>query len=142
MIKNAVIVSTSVFAAAVWADVPQVSDVLSIQDSSTREVLVSYTLSSPAIVTLSVETNVTDDVWVPIGDENLWYVSGDANKKVDAGWHELKWLPHKAWPEHVINDSKIRIGVKAWALDCPPEIMTVDLRNRFQNTQLFVIGRN
>ena len=55
MIKNAVIVSTSVFAAAVWADVPQVSDVLSIQDSSTREVLVSYTLSSPAIVTLSVE---------------------------------------------------------------------------------------
>ena len=129
MIKNAVIVSTSVFAAAVWADVPQVSDVLSIQDSSTREVLVSYTLSSPAIVTLSVETNVTDDVWVPIGDENLWYVSGDANKKVDAGWHELKWLPHKAWPEHVINDSKIRIGVKAWALDCPPEIMTVDLKS-------------
>ncbi len=129
MIKNAVIVSTSVFAAAVWADVPQVSDVLSIQDSSTREVLVSYTLSSPAIVTLSVETNVTDDVWVPIGDENLWYVSGDANKKVDAGWHELKWLPHKAWPEHVINDSKIRIGVKAWALTCPPEIMTVDLKS-------------
>ena len=76
-----------------------------------------------------VETNVTDDVWVPIGDENLWYVSGDANKKVDAGWHELKWLPHKAWPEHVINDSKIRIGVKAWALDCPPEIMTVDLKS-------------
>lgn len=128
VIKNTLVVASSVLAATVWADAPQVSNVSSTQDPATRKVTVAYTLSAPAIVTLSVETNVADDVWAPIGDENLWYVSGDANKKVEAGAHTLTWLPHKAWPDHVITDSRIRIGVKAWALDCPPEIMAVDLK--------------
>ena len=128
VIKNTLVVASSVLAATVWADAPQVSNVSSTQDSATRKVTVAYTVSAPAIVTLSVETNVADNVWAPIGDENLWYVSGDANKKVEAGDHTLTWLPHKAWPDHVITDSRIRIGVKAWALDCPPEIMAVDLK--------------
>ncbi|MGN0833785.1 MAG: formylglycine-generating enzyme family protein [Kiritimatiellia bacterium] len=128
MKKHALVFASSVFAAVVWADAPQVSNVSSTQDPTTRKVTVAYTLSAPAIVTLSVETNVADEVWAPIGDENLWYVSGAANKKVAAGEHTLTWLPHKAWPNHVITDSKIRIGVKAWALDCPPEIMAVDLK--------------
>ncbi len=128
MNKNALALVSSLLAATVWADAPQVSDVTATQDYATRRVTVSYTLSAPAIITLSVETNATDDVWVSIGDENLWYVSGDVNKKVEDGAHTLSWLPHKAWPDHVITDSRIRIGVKAWALDCPPEIMAVDLK--------------
>ena len=128
MNKNALALVSSLLAATVWADAPQVSDVTATQDYATRRVTVSYTLSAPAIITLSVETNATDDVWVSIGDENLWYVSGDVNKKVENGAHTLSWLPHKAWPDHVITDSRIRIGVKAWALDCPPEIMAVDLK--------------
>ena len=129
MKKNIIVLASSVFAAAVLAaDVPQVSNITATQSIASREVTVSYTLNTRAIVTLSVETNRIDDVWEPIGDEKLWYVSGDANKVVEAGARKLVWLPHKAWPNNIITDSKIRIGVKAWALDCPPEIMAVDLK--------------
>ena len=130
MKKNIIVLASSVFAAAVFAaDVPQVSNITATQSIASREVTVSYTLNTRAIVTLSVETNRIDDVWEPIGDEKLWYVSGDANKVVEAGNHTLTWLPRKAWPNNIITDSKIRIGVKAWTLDCPPEIMTVDLKS-------------
>ena len=129
MKKNIIVLASSVFAATVLAaDVPQVSKITATQSIASREVTVSYTLNTRAIVTLSVETNRIDDVWEPIGDEKLWYVSGDANKVVEAGSRKLTWLPHKAWPNNIITDSKIRIGVKAWALDCPPEIMAVDLK--------------
>ena len=130
MKKNIIVLASSVFAAAVFAaDVPQVSNITATQSIASREVTVSYTLNTKAIVTLTVETNRVADVWEPIGDEKLWYVSGDANKVVEAGNHTLTWLPRKAWPNNIITDSKIRIGVKAWALDCPPEIMTVDLKS-------------
>ena len=130
MKKNIIVLASSVFAAAVFAaDVPQVSNITATQSIESRKVTVSYNLNTKAIVTLTVETNRVADVWEPIGDEKLWYVSGDANKVVEAGKHTLTWLPHKAWPNNIITDSKIRIGVKAWALDCPPEIMTVDLKS-------------
>lgn len=111
-----------------FATTPEISDVTATQNES-RRVTVGYTLkNASAIITLSVETNVTDDVWVSIGDENLTHVAGEANKIVEPGTRSLTWLPHKAWPDHLIADGKIRIGVKAWALEEPPEIMAVDLK--------------
>ena len=111
-----------------FATTPEISDVTATQNES-RRVTVGYTLkNASAIITLSVETNVTDDVWVSIGDENLTHVAGEANKIVEPGTRSLTWLPHKAWPDHLIADGKIRIGVKAWALEEPPEIMVVDLK--------------
>lgn len=88
------------------ATVPTVSNVTSAQDSS-RRVTVNYTLSGEdGIVTLSVQTNRGDNVWVDVNDDNLSYVSGDVNKVIKTGDHSLVWLPHKSWPDHYTDDSK------------------------------------
>ena len=89
---------------------------------------VNYTLSGePGIVTLTAQTNRGDNVWVDVGDENLTFVSGDVNKIVPVGDHALTWLPHKSWPDQLITGGNIRIGVKAWAKDAPPDYMVVSL---------------
>ena len=121
-------VAVSAVAVSALAVVPEVSDIVSTQDSGSRKVKVEYTLANePAIVTLSVETNGPNG-WVSIGDENLTYVAGDANKIVQPGARSLTWAPHKAWPNQFINDGNIRVGVKAWATNAPPEIMAVNLK--------------
>ena len=55
-------------------------DIVLSQDQFSRKVSVSYVLSGDSgIVTMDVETNAHDDVWVPIGDKNLRNISGDFN---------------------------------------------------------------
>lgn len=109
------------------ASVPTVSNVTTTQDVS-RRVTVNYTLSGEAgIVTLTAQTNRGDDVWVDVGDDALSYAAGDVNKVVEPGNRSLTWLPHKSWPDHFITGGKIRIGVKAWAKDAPPDYMVVSL---------------
>ena len=47
---------------------PEVSNIVSAQDSVSRKVTVNYTLANEAaIVTLTVETNSVDNGWVAIG---------------------------------------------------------------------------
>lgn len=120
--------AASAVAASALAAVPEVSGIVATQDSASRKVTVNYTLANePAIVTLSVETN-SPNGWVSIGDENLTHVAGDANKIVETGARSLTWVPHKAWPNQFVNDGNIRVGVKAWATNAPPEIMAVNLK--------------
>lgn len=109
------------------ASVPVVSNVTTTQNSA-RRVIVNYTLSEePGIVTLTAQTNRGDNVWVDVDDANLTYVSGDVNKVVPVGDHSLTWLPHKSWPDQLITGGNIRIGVKAWATNAPPDYMVVSL---------------
>ena len=109
------------------AAVPTVSNVTTTQDAA-RNVTVSYTLSGAAgIVIVSAQTNRGDNVWVDVDDAALTFVSGDVNKVVEPGSRSLVWRPHKSWPDHFITGGNIRIGVKAWAKDAPPDYMVVSL---------------
>lgn len=106
---------------------PVVSGFSVVQDGS-RQVKVAFTLSEPAIVTLAAETNRGDGVYCPIGDENIGFLTGDANRVVGAGQREIVWRPTKSWPQQVVTGGKMRIGVKAWATNAPPDWMVVDLK--------------
>ena len=109
------------------AEAPSVTDISVTQDAG-RLVTVTYTLSGEdAVTTMCVETNAGNDVWVSIGDANISHVSGDVNRRVAVGSHSFTWTPNKSWPNHKIDNGNIRIGVKAWALDNPPDYMAVSL---------------
>ena len=114
---------------------PVVSNVSMSQDL-TRRVTISYTLSEQAVVTLDIQTNDTQGVWVSIGGEAIsGHVSGktsgpaqgDVWKKVAAGTHTITWRPDYMWPDHVIGEGGARAVVTAWALDNPPDYMVADL---------------
>ncbi|MBQ6247250.1 MAG: formylglycine-generating enzyme family protein [Kiritimatiellae bacterium] len=121
--------------AAFASATPVVSNVSMSQDLS-RRVTISYTLSEQAVVTLDIQTNDTQGVWVSIGGEAIsGHVSGktsgpaqgDVWKVVSAGSHTITWRPDYMWPDHVIGDGGARAVVTAWALDNPPDYMVADL---------------
>lgn len=102
--------------------------VTSLQEQGTRTVRVAYTITEvPAVVTLSVETNRGDNVWLGVGGECLTAVSGDVNMLVAPGEHSIAWQPNVSWPNQKIVDGNIRVGVKAWAVDNPPDYMVLGL---------------
>lgn len=102
------------------------------QDPASRKVTVNYTLENePAIVTVDIQTNVTDASgtrWVSIGGENLRYLSGDVNKLVEKVGEQctVTWIPHKTWEGHLIENG-IRAEVSAWSPAEPPPYMVVSL---------------
>ena len=129
--KNTLL-SVLAFACGVAFAVPHVDqhDVVLSQDRFSRKVSVAYVLTGDiGIVTMDVETNAHDDVWVPIGDKNLRNISGDVNMLVtETGVQKtICWQPDAAWPGMVIKDGKLRVVVKAWATNSPPDYMVVDL---------------
>lgn len=127
--KHSMIVLAGLCAAAfVSADVvPEVSGVVMQQGTGSRLVTVDYTLSSPAVVTLDIQTNAVDGAWVSIGGENIQQVTGDVWRKVEAGTRQIKWRPDLSWPDHKIEAGGARAVVTAWSLDNPPDYLVVDL---------------
>ena len=123
----AILASASIFA------VPEVSNVIFSQDTASRRVTISYTVSAPAIVTLDILTNAVDEAsGASIGVENMRYLSGDVNRQVAAGDRAITWEADKAWPGpdgkgFKIADNSVRAKVTAWPLDNPPDVMVVDL---------------
>ena len=84
---------------------------------------------SPGIVTVDIQTNAGDNVWLSIGDRNLKGFTGDVNKLVTTvgtpvtmGWH-----PELFWPGQDIRGGKVRAVVKAWATNNPPDYAVFDL---------------
>jgi len=126
------ILGISFFAATVvCATVPSIdpaSVMLSVNDAPM--VTVQYTLANaPAVVTLAVETNAGDTAagpWVHVGDHNLTRVGGAVNRMVrQSGAQTIFWRPGEALG--YIDAGKIRAVVTAWATNCPPDYMVVDL---------------
>ena len=122
--KHLIPLCTALFAAALFADPadPQVSNVVLAQNALSRRVTVSYHLDETAIVTMDVLTN-----GVSIGGENIDNVKGDCFKRVDAGDHTLTWAPDMSWPDHRFDTPVVSVRIVAWATNCPPDYLVVDL---------------
>ena len=121
-------ITFAALSSAAVASVPTVTVTSTSQDANNRKVTIQYSVAGePAIVTPSVQTNRGDGTWVDIGDANLTFFAGDMNKLVGVGPHTATWRPDKAWPDHLISDKSLRIGVTAWATNAPPDYMVVDL---------------
>lgn len=111
--------------------VPTVANVIMTQ-TSTRRVTISYDLKdAPAVVTVDFETNTLADAtgdWVSIGGENVSYLTGDANRRVEAGTgKKIRWNVDRSWPGRVVEGAGVRAKLTAWALDDTPDYMVVDL---------------
>ena len=102
-----------------------------VQDSQSRLVTVSYTLTGePAVVTVDFQTNTLANAagnWISIGDVNFTNVVGDVNQVVQTGARVLHWQPCDTWPDQRINGNRVRAVVKAWATNAPPDWCAVCL---------------
>lgn len=131
-----VVLSTSVGLAE--TAVPEVSSV-SLTQISHRNVRIDYELANaPAVITLDIQTNAAENVWVSIGGEHIQRVSGDCWKAVEAGNRSIRWDPSVDWPGHKVADGGARAVVKAWAVDNTPDYMVVDISTGAkQNSQKY-----
>ena len=126
--KNCLFCLVSIAAGVAFAVDPLVSGVTAVQGNGSRKVTVSYTLANePAVVTVDVQTNRGDDVWVSIGADKQANITGDLNKLVQPGTHALVWNARQDWPDQLITGGNIRFAVSAWTTNAPPEWMVVDL---------------
>ena len=103
---------------------PQISG-FSVSQDSRRVVSVSYTLDEPAYVTLDVLTN-----GVSIGGANIQNVVGDCFALVPAGTHAIQWFARKSWPDRRFDGPVVKVQLKAWAADVPPDVMDIDLETK------------
>ena len=125
---KSILVCAALSATVASATLPDVSSVEMSQDAG-HCVTITYKLSStPAVVTVDVQTNE-----VSIGDSNLHYFNGAVNRVVTSadadgeGRYTITWRPNKAWPGHLITNNSVTAVVKAWPTDAPPDIMVVNL---------------
>ena len=135
------------FAAA--DDTPVASNVTMTQQTPGRLVTITYQLANaPAVVTLDVQTNYTENgttKWASIGGEAVCNAQGDVWKKVGTAGATfngtIKWRPDLSWEGHLIASGGARAVVMAWALDNTPDYMVVDLSDAAQpNTQRYYPG--
>ena len=120
--KTVLAIAIMALAAAAWADAPQVSNV-TLSQGADRTVTVAYDLANaPAVVTLSIETNVSGDVWAPVDDKALWRMTGDVNRKVTAASGTIKWVP-----ELDFDPGNVRAKVTAWPMDDTPGYLVVSI---------------
>ena len=126
--KTSLVLSFSMSACLALATDPLVSGVTASQGAGTRKVTVGYTLANePAVITVDVQTNRGDNVWVSIGADKQASITGDLNKLVQPGNHAVVWDAKKDWPDQLITGGNIRFAVSAWTTNAPPEWMVVDL---------------
>ena len=107
--------SAGVFAA------PTVTDV-TLAQGTTRNVVVEYSLSEKAIVTVQFLTN-----GVPLAPASLTGMIGDVNRVVPAGTGRVLWRPDRALVADWEATAVAR--VIAWSLDDPPDYLAIDLAN-------------
>ena len=128
----------AVVAADAQAAVPSIVDGSVVMTPGRKKVAVTYRLEgAPGIVTMDVQTNRGDDVWVSIGGAAFAAgLSGDVGHVVDKDAdHEIIWDAHKTWPDRVIANGGIRAVLTAWATNAPPDWLAVDLAR--ENTHFF-----
>lgn len=91
------------------------------------ELVVSYTLSQDAIVVAEIQTNATDDVYLPVGGRHQWTLDGDVNKIVAAGKRSFTWTPCVDLPRQDVDPAKLKVVVRAYAYGDAPDYMVVNL---------------
>ena len=119
--KNVITALSVVFCVVVQA-APVVSDVSVVQDADSKLVTVSYSLSEPAVVTMSVSEN-----GAPVGGQAASNAFGDMFRRVEAGSRKAFWQPRDSYQNKSVESSGVKIVVKAWPLDAPPDYMVVDV---------------
>ena len=114
---------------AVFAAAPRAANATFSQDQSSRKVEISYDLlDAPAIVTIDIQTNAGNSVWMSVGGEHFTSVWGDINQMVQPGsGRKAYWRPYRDLPGLDFRDGEIRAVVTAWSTNMPPPYMCVDL---------------
>lgn len=83
---------------------------------------ITYELTDgPAVITLDIEKKVGNE-WQSIGEDRLWRLSGDVNRKVTGDSGTIKWSVDGA-----IDAASYRAKVTAWPMDDTPDYMVVSL---------------
>ena len=86
-------------------------------------VKVTYSVSEPAIVTWSVQTN-----GVAVDAQRLKRVWGDVNRKTSGENCAFFWAMGEDLPDADGSVESLTVVLTAWALDAPPNYMVVDLK--------------
>lgn len=102
-------------------------------DYNGATIKVDYSLSRPAIVTFDVLTNVTGtaegDVFASVGGRAFRHFSGDVFKKVTASSGSITWKVAKDLAGVSLPANSVKVEVKAWGLDDPPDYLVVNMDN-------------
>ena len=94
--------------------------------------IIQYTLSdAPAIVTADIQTNTVADgsgEWASIDGAAMDEMQGDVNCLVRKnGAKTATWLPGEYWRNTALPAAQMRVVVKAWETNSPPDYMVVNL---------------
>ena len=98
-----------------------------------RLVTVSYSIDKPAIVTVDIQTNRGDGVFVSIGSANTRGFVGSVNKLVTNvnTAVTMTWRPDQEWSTGGrITGENVKAVVTAWATNAPPDYMVINLIDR------------
>jgi len=129
--KSTVAVGATLAIAAAFAATPQIDqENVSLSQGVSRLITINYTLAdAPGIVTADIQTNRGDGVYCSIGGQYLRNMYGDVNAYQQTGAHQIHWQPDQAWPNHKLSivDGGVRAVVTAWATNCPPDYMALDI---------------
>ena len=125
------------------ADVPSVSSVSFSPGSGRDAAVISYTLeNAPAVVTVDVQTNALADgsgEWTSIGGISMGELQGDANRLVSAsGRKTAAWLPGTYWQNNALPAAQMRVVVKAWETNSPPDYLVVNLTGNKNDVRFYV----
>lgn len=110
---------------------PVIADFSMTQDRLSRVVTVSYRLTgAPAVVTMSVETNAGNGVWVkvPAGAFTAAGSGYELNtlQQPSEETRSFTWKPYAVWPDAGDVSRECRAVVTAWTENSPPDYMVVD----------------
>lgn len=117
------------FAALTALAVPRVDlDDVTV-DNENGKLTVCYRLQGgPGIVTMSVQTNAGNGVWITVSGALVKTVSGDANCYVaTTGTKSAVWKAYRDWKGTKLGPDMIRVVLKAYERNAGPDYMAVDL---------------
>ena len=135
------IVALAAMSALSAAATPTVTTVTFDQELSTRRVTITYQIDEPAVVTVDVQTNRGDGVFVSIGAENLRELTGQVNRLVtQTGVDQVvNWQPDLYWNQgHKIVGANVKAVVTAWATNAPPDWLVLNLSSNPVEARYYV----
>ena len=131
MKKPVLLAASLVLGSAAFAATPVATSVSARQEG--RAVTVRYTLAAADGQTADPDCIVTFDILtngVSIGQQNLTNATGDVNRILPLGEHEISWIPRHVWPDRRIAAADLSAEVTVWSTNAPPPYMVVNLETR------------